>query len=207
MRQKQALRAAIDAAAAAPAIALPGQVSDWSAWRFRTVEVRGVFDARAQILIDNRIHEGRAGYHVVTPLALDDGRIVLVNRGWIPGGRSRGELPAVPPPAGEVTVRGQIALPSRAYLELRREAAAGPVWQNLDLARYRDATRPAVQDVVVLQSPQGAPSDGLVRDWPMPDTGIATHRIYMVQWYLFAAMVAALWFWFALRPALVRRSP
>jgi surfeit locus 1 family protein len=40
------------------------------------------------------------------------------------------------------------------------------------------------------------PDDGLLRDWPAPDFGIETHRIYMVQWYAFAVLAAALWFWF-----------
>ena len=46
------------------------------------------------------------------------------------------------------------------------------------------------------QSPEGAPADGLVRAWPAPDTGIDTHRIYMVQWYSFAVLAVGLWAWF-----------
>ncbi len=52
------------------------------------VAAEGVFDAARQILIDNKIDEGRAGYHVVTPLVLRDGRAVLVDRGWIAAGRN-----------------------------------------------------------------------------------------------------------------------
>jgi surfeit locus 1 family protein len=40
------------------------------------------------------------------------------------------------------------------------------------------------------------PDDGLLRDWPAPDFGVATHRIYMVQWYAFALLAAGLWLWF-----------
>ncbi len=47
-----------------------------------------------QFLLDNMTHAGRAGYEVLTPLLLDDGRVLLVNRGWLPlpDGR-RDELP------------------------------------------------------------------------------------------------------------------
>ena len=34
--------------------------------------------------------------------------------------------------------------------------------------------------------------------------GIERHRIYMVQWYTFAAMALALWTWFVLRPRLFK---
>ena len=97
MEQKQALRAKFDAAVAMAPAALPGDASDWSAWRYRPVAVEGVFDAARQILVDNKIEGGRAGYHVVTPLVLRDGRAVLVDRGWIAAGETRAQLPVAPP--------------------------------------------------------------------------------------------------------------
>jgi surfeit locus 1 family protein len=42
-------------------------------------------------------------------------------------------------------------------------------------------------------------SDNLVRNWPAPDFGIEKHRIYMMQWYLFAATAAGLWLFLNLR--------
>jgi len=38
-----------------------------------------------------------------------------------------------------------------------------------------------------------------VRQWPAPDAGVDTHRIYMWQWYAFALLAAVLWLGFALR--------
>ena len=46
------------------------------------------------------------------------------------------------------------------------------------------------------EDPAPMPDDGLLRDWPAPDFGIETHRIYMVQWYAFALLAAGLWLWF-----------
>jgi surfeit locus 1 family protein len=199
MAQKEALLARYEAAAREAPSGLPANGASVDDLRYRRVEVAGRFDADRQILIDNRVHDGRAGYHVVAPLLLDDGRAVLVNRGWIAAGATRAEVPASPPPTGRVVVRGRLALPAEA-LRLGGEAPSGVVWPHLDPARFAAATGLAVSPVVVEQSADGAPADGLVRDWPRPDFGIDKHRIYMGQWYLFAALALGLWAWFVARP-------
>src|SRR5436190_1924957 len=84
MLEKEALQQAISAAATAPAVPLPPAVTDWPRWRFRTVTLKGEFDARHQILIDNAQHAGRVGFGVVTPFVLDDGRKVLVQDDALP---------------------------------------------------------------------------------------------------------------------------
>lgn len=195
LHDKEALRAQMDAALRTAPVALAGLpgAADWTALRFAPVAAGGVYRARSQILIDNRVQDGRVGYHVVTPLELPDGRAVLVNRGWVAQGASRAALPDVPPPGGTVTVEGRIAVPAPGYLELAPEAVEGPVWQNLDPARFAAATGVRVLPVVIEQTVAPVPDDGLVRDWAAPDFGIVKHRIYMVQWYAFAALAVALW--------------
>jgi len=201
MHAKEALRAQLDAAASAEpvdVVSLPAG-SDWPALRYRPVTATGEYVAHRQILIDNKIHAGRAGYQVVTPMSLADGRVILVNRGWIAQGASRSVLPAMAPPSGIVSVRGRLAIPTAGYLELRGETPAGPVWQNLDPRRFADATGIKVLPAVIEATVAPVPEDGLVRDWPEPDFGIDQHRIYMVQWYAFALLAAVLWAWFRWR--------
>ena len=201
MELKQSLRMQFDAAsAAAPARSLPDH-ADWATWRYRPVTITGTFDAARQILIDNKIDAGRAGYHVVTPFLLGDGRAVLVDRGWIPIGESRTQLPVIPPPGGTLAVQGRINLPTPNYVELAANARTGVVWENLDPARFAAATGLPVLPVVIEQTVATRSDDDLVRNWPAPDFGIDRHLIYMVQWYLFAATAAGLWLYFNLRPA------
>ena len=176
---------------------LPAGNVDWMSWRFRLVEAAGHYDADRQILVDNRVHAGRAGYHVVTPLAIGDGRVVLVNRGFVQGGPTRDALPSAPPPSGDVRIRGRVNPAPGQYLELGDAAPQRGVWQNLDPARYAAFTGLAVLPIV-LEQVEG-PADGLVRDWARPDAGADKHRIYMMQWYAFAALAAALWSWFTFR--------
>ncbi len=196
MHAKEALGAQLAAAQAAPVAPLPAGAVDWVTWRFRAVEARGTFDAPRQFLLDNRVHRGRVGYHVVTPLRLDDGRAVLIDRGWVAAGATRADVPAVPVPAGDVTVRGRLNLPPQGYVELAETAPERGVWQNLDPVRFSAATGLAVLPVVI-EASEGA-GDGLVRDWPQPDAGAAKHHMYMMQWYAFAALATGLWAWFTL---------
>ncbi len=129
---------------------LPAGVDDWTAWRFRQIAATGEYDARRQILIDNKVHDGRVGFDVVTPLHLADGRAVLVDRGWIAGGPTRARLPQAPPPEGTITLRGRIDIPARDYFELGdRKAPAGPIWEHLDPARFAQASGIPVLPIVV----------------------------------------------------------
>jgi len=205
MEQKAALRAEIEAAARAEPLALDALPAnrDWTALRYRPVRASGRYLPGRQILVDNKVVAGRAGYDVVTPLALDGGGVVLVDRGWVALAGSRSTLPDVPPPPGEVTVSGRLVLPSARYFELKSDAVPGPVWQHLDPARFAAATGVDVLPVAIEQTGAPVPDDGLVRAWPSPDLGIDTHRIYMVQWYSFAALALGLWLWFG-RPRAAR---
>ena len=198
MHEKESLRAKFDAATMLAPVALaelPG-AADWSSLRYRAVTASGEYDARRQILLDNRVHGGHVGYHVITPLVLADGRAVLVNRGWTPQGASRAELPDVAPPAGTAIVRGRIVVPATDTFQLTTDAIEGPVWQNVDTARFSAATGLAVLPIL-LEATDPAPvaerDDALVRDRAAPDFGVEKHEIYMVQWYAFAALAIALW--------------
>lgn len=198
MQEKDALRAALEAANAAPPVALPVGAGDWRAWRYRRVVAQGRYAAAEQFLLDNRVHDGRVGYDVVTPLALRDGSWLLVDRGFVPAGRDRSVLPQAPPPAGDVTVEGRVELPPSGFV-FGDAAPSGVLWPRLDPARFAERTHRAVLPVY-LQATGGALGDGaLARDWAQPDLGSERHLGYMVQWYTFAALAAGLWLFFTLR--------
>ncbi|HTI48539.1 MAG TPA: SURF1 family protein [Casimicrobiaceae bacterium] len=198
MLEKDALRAALDAANRAPPVAVPSGADDWSAWRYRRVRAEGRYDASEQFLVDNRVHDGRVGYDVVTPLALRDGSWLLVDRGFAPAGRDRRDLPKAPPPSGDVTVEGRLDVAPSGFLFGNPEPD-GVLWPHLDPARFAARTHRAVLPVY-LQATGGAAGDsGLLRDWPEPDLGSERHLSYMVQWYTFAALAAGLWLYFTLR--------
>lgn len=192
--EKQALAAAFESAAAQAPTVLTGEEGDATALLYRALRATGEYDARHQMLIDNKVRAGQAGFHVVTPLCFAASRrCVLVDRGWIRQATPRTDLPETPPPTGTVTVSGRANLPPRRYLELKAENPGGPLWQNLDIARVAAATGLDLLPIVIEQTNPVAPDDGLVRDWPPPDFGIDRHLSYMLQWYSFGALALILW--------------
>lgn len=162
----------------------------------QSLELRGEWLPGRSILIDNRVHEGRAGYHVFTPLQLKgQGGVVLVNRGWIGAGADRSQPPPrIANPPGETAVTGRVRHPGEKPFMLAADSPSGSVWQTLDLARYRSETRLPVADFYLQQTSPA--DDGLIRNWPEPDAGIERHRGYALQWYALAALAAALTLWY-----------
>src|SRR5450432_15670 len=189
--EKALLRAQYDLAINSPPVQLSAASTDPADLRFRPVRATGEFAAAAQILIDNKVHAGRPGYDVVTPLRLAGDRYVLVDRGWVAVGARRTDLPQVPPPPGAVTIEGRANLPPARYLELQRDTGTGPVRQNLDIARIGEASGLPLLPFIIEQT--GGSTDGLVREWPAPDFGIDQHKSYMLQWYAFALLGCVLW--------------
>jgi len=160
--------------------------ADEVAWR--RVEVRGRFEPKYAVLIDNRILHGVVGYHVVMPLRIGDSqRYVLVNRGWVAGTHSRSALPPISTPAQALRIVGLATVPSKRYLELSSEVTEGNVWENLTIERYRAAMPIAIQPVMIQQ--ENTTDDGLTREWSAPELGIDKHYAYAFQWYAMAAAI------------------
>lgn len=194
---KQRLQAEYDRRQQDTAVGLSGELQDAELLRFRRVRVRGYYEPAYQILIDNRVHQGQAGYHVLTPLRLGASDMrVLVNRGWVPVGPDRRVLPAVPPPDGEVEVDGIATVPATGGFRLGAAQPAAPGWQSrwqyVDLDAYAVSVPFPVQPVVVLLDPD-SPAGGYTRQWARLDSGIATHQGYAFQWFSLAVALAAIY--------------
>ena len=201
-QQKIALQAAFEARAAAPVLDLnqtPVGPADDQTLRYRRATVQGRYLPAGQIYIDNRDQDGVPGYHVLTPLALGQG-VILVNRGFLARDASYPRPPAVPVPEGEVRVQGMLSQARSRFLELSGDTVQGAVWQNLRLDRYAAATRLDPLPLVLLADP-ATPGLSPVRE--TPDAGVAMHQGYAFQWFAMAAAVTGLYLYFTF----FRRKP
>ena len=66
------------------AVAPPLKVTNIEKWRFKRVALMGKFMHQHEFTITGKTFEGTAGFHLVTPFQSKDGKITLINRGWIP---------------------------------------------------------------------------------------------------------------------------
>lgn len=187
--EKRELQARVEAQAAQPPISVGAAALEAGTTELRRVEARGVFEPEHTVFVDNRIREGRPGFHVITPLRVAGGeRRVLVNRGWVAWAPERARLPQVRTPSAPVRIEGIAVIPGRRVLELSDEVMEGRIWQNLTIERYRKAMPLEIQPFVIRQD--SALDDGLVREWDPPDFGIDKHYGYAFQWYALAATMA-----------------
>lgn len=195
--QKLALQQSYDRRAMEPALRMYSVVEDAAAIRYRRIQVRGHYEPDRQILHDNRVHQGQAGYHVLTPLRIEGGSVrVLVNRGWLPLGQDRRILPLAPAPAGEVEITGIAIPPPQPGLRLGAAAPTGPgwpvLWQNIDIEAIAERLQEPLQPVILLLDPDVA-EGGYVRSWPRLETGVMTSQSYAFQWFSMAIALAAIY--------------
>ena len=190
---KQALVDTHAARTREPAIVLSALLPVTATSEYRNVTAKGRYDLAHQLLLDNRLHQGRAGYQVLTPLRLaDSSATVLVNRGWLPVGASRAVLPELDGPAGTIRLGALVKLPPEEIFRLgtdeERHAGWPQVIQAIDMAALEDRLGYALLPVVLLLDPDDA--HGFARDWQAvygvtPDK----HRAYALQWFTLAAVL------------------
>jgi surfeit locus 1 family protein len=166
--------------------------------RYQHIEAAGHYDDARQILIDNMVNAGRAGYFVVTPFALSGGGWVLINRGWVPLGASRAELPAIPVGGETRRVRGRADNMPSPGIQLGTRATLTPPYpvvaafpshdEIAHLLGETDWTK--ATDLVLLDA--GEP-DGYVRTWEPPGFPPMRHIAYAVQWFGLALALAVIY--------------
>ena len=153
---------------------------------YRPATVTGRFETERQFLLDNRTHQGLAGYEVLTPLRIEGSdHGVLVNRGWVPRGLSRAELPALPAPPGRVRLEGMLKQPTRTITlgEGEDRAAGWPkVLQRVRLELQSEQLGYPLVPMLLLLGPEQ--EHGFVREWePVRGFGPEQNMGYAVQWF------------------------
>jgi surfeit locus 1 family protein len=200
---KQKLQDSYDQAALSAPLILGAEPLNVATMQYHRVKVWGHYETAYQILLDNQISHGKAGYQVVTPLHIEGSdKRILVNRGWVVENGDRRIMPDIATPDTAVEVSGILIEPSALYMELGEVKSTGKewknVWQNLDIKRYRKSVSFPLQPMVIELDPAST-AGGFVRDWSRPDAKVDMHKGYALQWYSLALMVAIYYLIISLR--------
>ncbi len=210
-KQRQAIAADIESGRHATPINLNASVAQQSGFKNWTpARAQGRWRGEFSVLLDNRNLAARPGLWLATPLELDDGRAVLVLRGWLarpigdqrapvvdtPGQRQdiQGELTQHVPRLFELWTSGTVTSSALRFgTQTRSNEAAKridtgqlPRLQNLSLEQLSQQTGLNLIPVVLLQT--GASNDGLIRTWPEPSVDADKNVGYAMQWFGFATI-------------------
>ena len=152
--------------------------------------VAGEYLPAESLSVINVSQFGQAGFDPVTPLRLTDGRIVLINRGFVP---LASEFPA--PPSGEVTVIGRVRLSAERRTGAVTDPATGRLTevQRIDIPRIAEQITGDVVPVYLEALTSTPPDDGSLSRIADPDFTLGPHLSYVVQWLVFSLFVLIGW--------------
>ena len=174
---------------------------DWSEMEFRKLILQGQYDPGQSMLIDNRIHKGEAGYHVLTPFKLNGGdNIVLVNRGWVALGNSRDQLPLIKEPAVDGMIRGIVSIPRSGGFRMGKVSLSDE-WPQVIPFVDIDAMQVQFQNHLLPMTLWLDPEQAgyYRRHWNPVWADPEKSRAYAWQWFAFAAISVVLFFGLNLR--------
>ncbi|UAW64000.2 SURF1 family protein [Mycoavidus sp. HKI] len=201
--QKEALAAQITRHQHSAPISVGSSLLPLKEIEYHRLRARGRFMPEHVVYLDNRPYNDQPGFHVLMPLALEEGGYVLVKRGWIP--RNIKDRIAFAPyctPASIVDIEGIARADAGRAFELGSGGSAARlrIRQNLEIAAYQAETGLPLQPFILWQT--NHLNDQLVRVWPSPLTGVARNYGYMVQWWGIAVAIVLSGLYAARRAAL-----
>lgn len=188
------LIAKVDQRVRQPATNAPG-LAQWPAVNaandeYRHVRIMGTLRYDKETLVQATTGYG-SGYWVMTPLQLDGGGLVMVNRGFVlPEWRKRTDRGSEP--AGEVTVAGLLRMDEPHGGFLRHNEPDTDLWYSRDLQamaakRGLGGVAPFFIDMEAV--PGGKPDPNLA---PVPGLTVISfpnsHLTYALTWFALAAM-------------------
>ncbi len=183
-----------EAAFAAPAPPVTGSPPPATGNR---AQATGTFVPTGEALLRNQVRGASPGVDVLTPMRLDDGTVIYVDRGWVKTGLASGAPSFAPPPTGKVVATGilQPSVTLSAQDSVRNDAGRVSV-PGVDIPRIV-GPHPSEQvrnEWLSAQAIEPAPQAGdapKLPEPPPPDP--VNHLEYAIEWFAFAAIPLIGW--------------
>lgn len=202
-RQKTAMLQAFDKASLADSLAVAGGLPPPEEIRYRQVRINGSYITDTQLLLDNRVFADesgnkRVGYEVLTPFRTRDGVLLLVNRGWTPGGDDRRVLPDVDIDTREREIIGIVDTPQKSFSlgGIDADTLWPRVIQYIDYAALTERLEASnLYPAILMLAPED--ESGFGRNWKPVFEGPMKHYSYATQWFLMSLAVVILFLVFS----------
>ena len=178
----------------------PGYISKDSK-KWDRVYVEGTWDGSNQLLIDNVIRKGIAGYKVLTPFKLiNTNEIILIDRGWIPRNRNIEVLPNIDLINSNERVSGILESPELG-LTLSDELVTD-VWPKVSQTKNLEVISKEYSDLIypfiLLADPTSRNSLEYIKINPTNMTPIK-HYGYSAQWFLMFIVLCVMYVWYGIK--------
>ena len=171
---------------------LPDAVADRV---YLPVNMEGRYDTLHQLLLDNRIVNGKVGYDVYTPFVTTQGDALLVNRGFVELGASREQLPDIALAPELVTLTGLLNRPPSKGVILADNLHSSEHWpmvlQYIDTSELSRRLDYRIMDMVLILN--AGENGSLTYHLPALNLNSDKNRGYAFQWYAMALTVCLLY--------------
>ena len=173
---------------------------DVSSKKWDRVFVKGTWVNSKQILIDNIINRGIAGYKVITPLNIEGSdKTILVDRGWIKQNKYREVLPDISIEEKNETVSGILELPELG-LVLSNDLVTSE-WPKISQSKNFEILAEQFDmnlfPMILLADPINQKSLEYIKITPTNMTP-TKHYGYSAQWFLMFLVLCAMYIWYGL---------
>jgi surfeit locus 1 family protein len=161
------------------------------------VYVEGKWDSSNQILIDNVIRRGIAGYKVLTPLRMKEtDQLILVDRGWIKQNTFRDQLPDIKLIQIDEVVSGILEIPELGLV--LSDDLVSKEWpkisQTKNLGVIKNEYYENIFPMILLADPTLKNSLEYIKITPTNMTPIK-HYGYSAQWFLMFIVLCFMYVW------------
>ena len=162
------------------------------------VYVEGEWVSSNQILIDNVINRGIAGYKVLTPLRISEtDQLLLVDRGWIKQNRFRDQLPDIKLIEANEVVSGILEIPELGLV--LSEDLVSKEWPKISQTKNLDVISNEFDEyvfpMILLADPTLKNSLEYIKITPTNMTPIK-HYGYSGQWFLMFLVLCFMYVWY-----------
>ena len=162
------------------------------------VYVEGEWASSNQILIDNVINRGVAGYKVLTPLRMSEtDQLILVDRGWIKQNRLRDQLPDIKLIKANEIVSGILESPELGLV--LSEDLVSKEWPKISQTKNLDVISNEFDEyvfpMILLADPTLKNSLEYIKITPTNMTPIK-HYGYSGQWFLMFLVLCFMYVWY-----------
>jgi surfeit locus 1 family protein len=162
--------------------------------QYRRVALDGRFENDRESYVFTATDEGLSAYHVVTPFALDDGRILFVDRGLVPPALRQPQTRAAGLLEGEQHVVGVWRTPDAPGFFTPAPDLKNRVWYSHDVPGIAKALALKPVSPVIVEA-DATPVPG---GWPKGGQTVVSlpndHLQYALTWFLLAASLVVIYF-------------